>query len=115
MSICTPHERSGVATPSTTHHLVRRGDPFAAPEGRNACGLWPTEPNDPECPATQEPEYGDGLLVAITERRTRAQIDDLARALGAAVAAERGAFPSVGRDELRPDSGQKSSQPERVA
>jgi glycine dehydrogenase subunit 1 len=34
------------------------------------------------------PEYGDGLLVAITERRTRAQIDDLADALGAAVAAE---------------------------
>ena len=35
------------------------------------------------------PEYGDGLLVAITERRTRAEIDDLADALGAAVAAER--------------------------
>jgi glycine dehydrogenase subunit 1 len=33
-------------------------------------------------------EYADGLLVAITERRTRAQIDDLADALGAAVAAE---------------------------
>ena len=38
------------------------------------------------------PEYGDGLLVAITERRTRAQIDDLAEALGTAIAAERGAF-----------------------
>jgi glycine cleavage system P protein (glycine dehydrogenase) subunit 1 len=37
------------------------------------------------------PEYEDGLLVAITERRTRAQIDALAEALGAAVAAERGA------------------------
>jgi glycine dehydrogenase subunit 1 len=61
------------------------------------------------------PEHGDGLLVAITERRTRAQIDELAEALGAAVAAERGAFPSVGREELRADSGQKSSQPERVA
>jgi glycine dehydrogenase subunit 1 len=34
------------------------------------------------------PEYGDGLLVAITERRTREQIDELAEALGAAVAAE---------------------------
>ena len=33
------------------------------------------------------PEYEDGLLVAITERRTRAQIDDLAEALGAAIAA----------------------------
>ena len=36
------------------------------------------------------PEYEDGLLVAITERRTRAQIDELAEALGAAIAAERG-------------------------
>ncbi len=35
------------------------------------------------------PEYGDGLLVAITERRTRAEIDRLAEVLGAAVAAER--------------------------
>jgi len=35
------------------------------------------------------PEYQDGLLVAITERRTRAQIDELAEALGAAVQAER--------------------------
>jgi glycine dehydrogenase subunit 1 len=34
------------------------------------------------------PEHGDGLLVAITERRTREQIDDLAEALGAAIAAE---------------------------
>jgi glycine dehydrogenase subunit 1 len=35
------------------------------------------------------PEHADGLLVAITERRTRADIDRLADALGAAVAAER--------------------------
>ncbi len=34
------------------------------------------------------PEHEDGLLVAITERRTRAQIDALAEALGAAIAAE---------------------------
>ncbi len=34
-------------------------------------------------------EYGDGLLVAITEQRSRADIDRLARVLGAAVAAER--------------------------
>jgi glycine dehydrogenase subunit 1 len=34
------------------------------------------------------PEYEDGLLVAITERRTKAQIDDLAEVLAAAVAAE---------------------------
>ena len=35
------------------------------------------------------PELGDALLVAITERRTRADIDRLADALGAAVAAAR--------------------------
>src|SRR3954453_6324886 len=42
------------------------------------------------------PEFEDGLLVAITERRTKAQSDELADALGAAVAAERGAFLSDG-------------------
>ncbi|MEZ5078516.1 MAG: aminomethyl-transferring glycine dehydrogenase subunit GcvPA [Solirubrobacterales bacterium] len=36
------------------------------------------------------PEHEDGLLVAITERRSRAQIDALAAALGAAVAAAKG-------------------------
>jgi glycine dehydrogenase subunit 1 len=35
------------------------------------------------------PELADGLLIAITERRTRADIDRLADVLGAAVAAER--------------------------
>ena len=35
------------------------------------------------------PEYEDGLLVAITEQRTREDIDRLADVLGAAVAAER--------------------------
>ena len=34
-------------------------------------------------------EFGDGLLVAITEQRTKADIDRLAEVLGAAVAAER--------------------------
>jgi glycine dehydrogenase subunit 1 len=46
------------------------------------------------------PEHENGLLVAITERRTRVQIDDLAEALGAAVAAEVGEFV--------PHSGKKS-------
>jgi len=41
--------------------------------------------------ARDYPEYADGLLVAITERRTRADIDRLARILGDAVATERGA------------------------
>ena len=36
--------------------------------------------------ARDYPEHEDGLLVAITERRTRAQIDELAEALGAAIA-----------------------------
>jgi glycine dehydrogenase subunit 1 len=35
------------------------------------------------------PEHGDGLLVALTEQRTRADVDRLAVVLGAAVAAER--------------------------
>ncbi|MEA2291170.1 MAG: glycine dehydrogenase subunit 1 [Solirubrobacteraceae bacterium] len=35
------------------------------------------------------PEYADGLLVAITEQRSRADIDRLADVLGAAVAAQR--------------------------
>jgi glycine dehydrogenase subunit 1 len=35
------------------------------------------------------PEHADGLLVALTERRTREDIDRLAAVLGAAVAAER--------------------------
>jgi glycine dehydrogenase subunit 1 len=37
------------------------------------------------------PEHGEALLVAITERRTKADIDRLAEVLGAAVAAERAA------------------------
>ncbi len=36
------------------------------------------------------PELENGLLIAITEQRTRAQIDRLAEVLGASVAAERG-------------------------
>jgi glycine dehydrogenase subunit 1 len=38
---------------------------------------------------TGRPEDRGGLLVAITERRSRADIDRLAEVLGAAVAAER--------------------------
>jgi glycine dehydrogenase subunit 1 len=39
--------------------------------------------------ADQYPELADGLLIAITERRTRAEIDLLAEVLAAAMAAER--------------------------
>jgi glycine dehydrogenase subunit 1 len=48
------------------------------------------------------PEHGDGLLVAITERRTRAQVDALAEALGTAIRLEAGA--------LFPDSGEKAPE-----
>jgi glycine cleavage system P protein (glycine dehydrogenase) subunit 1 len=52
------------------------------------------------------PEHEDGLLVAITERRSREQIDALADALGAAIQAERGAFV--------PDTGRKAPDAEEV-
>jgi glycine dehydrogenase subunit 1 len=39
--------------------------------------------------AVEYPELADGLLIAITERRTRAEIDVLAEVLAAAIAAER--------------------------
>ncbi len=44
------------------------------------------------------PEFEDGLLVAITERRTKEQIDELAEALGAAIAAERGVHRMATKD-----------------
>ena len=43
------------------------------------------------------PELGDGLLVAITERRGKADIDRLAEVLGAAVSAEREAYAEATR------------------
>jgi glycine cleavage system P protein (glycine dehydrogenase) subunit 1 len=42
------------------------------------------------------PEYENGLLVAITERRTKAQIDELAEALDEAIAIEAGVSVSTG-------------------
>ena len=47
------------------------------------------------------PEHEDGLLVAITERRSREQIDALAEALGSAIEAERGRL-SVNTTDNRP-------------
>ncbi|HEY1592155.1 MAG TPA: aminomethyl-transferring glycine dehydrogenase subunit GcvPA [Solirubrobacteraceae bacterium] len=41
------------------------------------------------------PEFENGLLVAITEQRTRAQIDRLAEVLAAAIAVERGQLAGV--------------------
>jgi glycine dehydrogenase subunit 1 len=41
------------------------------------------------------PEYEDGLLVAITEQRSKADIDRLAEVLGSAVAAEMTSHPPV--------------------
>jgi glycine dehydrogenase subunit 1 len=51
------------------------------------------------------PEYEDGLLVAITERRSREQIDALAEALGAAVQAERGALGPHGEPKAPQEAG----------
>jgi glycine dehydrogenase subunit 1 len=48
------------------------------------------------------PEHEDGLLVAITERRSREQIDALAEALGAAIRAELGELvPNIGSNSPR--------------
>jgi glycine dehydrogenase subunit 1 len=47
-------------------------------------GVNPGHPLGPDYP-----EFADGLLVAITEQRSRGDIDRLARVLEAAVAAER--------------------------
>ena len=46
--------------------------------------------------AREYPEYEDGLLVAITERRSREDIDRLADALGRAIAAANGANVAIG-------------------
>ena len=43
------------------------------------------------------PEHPDGLLVAVTEQRSRADIDQLADVLGRALAAERAAAAAGGR------------------
>ncbi|MGA2757151.1 MAG: glycine dehydrogenase, partial [Solirubrobacteraceae bacterium] len=42
------------------------------------------------------PEYADGLLVAVTEQRSREDIDRLVEVLGRALAAERAAAPNPG-------------------
>src|SRR3954465_7346755 len=47
-------------------------------------------------PAPGHPPFADGLLVAITERRSRGEIDRLAEVLAAAVAAERPAAAGAG-------------------
>jgi glycine dehydrogenase subunit 1 len=48
-------------------------------------------------------EYQDGLLVAITERRSREDIDRLADSLARAIADADGAFASP-RDERAPEA-----------
>ncbi len=54
------------------------------------------------------PEYDDGLLVALTERRSRADIDRLADALDRAIA------ETAAMDGLLPDSGRKPPQTQEV-
>jgi glycine dehydrogenase subunit 1 len=53
------------------------------------------------------PEHEDGLLVAITERRTKAQIDDFAEALGEAIRAERSL-------EVDPPAADAEASPEGI-
>ena len=62
---------------------------LAAPVERviERCAAEGVNPGHPLGP--DYPEFADGLLVAITEQRSRGDIDRLARALEAAVAAER--------------------------
>jgi len=56
---------------------------------RRRCALQGVNPGVDLQAMTGRPEDSGGLLVAITERRSRADIDRLAEVLGAAVAAER--------------------------
>jgi glycine dehydrogenase subunit 1 len=53
------------------------------------------------------PEYEGGLLIAITERRSKGDIDRLAEALGSAVSAANGAFPadSAGKAPIPQEAG----------
>jgi glycine dehydrogenase subunit 1 len=62
--------------PVVREFAVRVPDIDAATERARAAGINPGYPL-----ARDYPEYEDGLLVAITERRTRAQIDALAESL----------------------------------
>jgi glycine dehydrogenase subunit 1 len=61
---------------------------------KRRCGLEGVNPGVDLHALTGREEDRGGLLVAITERRTRADIDRLAEVLGAAVAAEREAVPA---------------------
>ena len=70
---------------------------LAAPVGRviERCAEQGVNPGYPL--AADLPEHEGGLLVAITEQRSRTDIDRLAEVLGAAVAAERRAGAEVAR------------------
>jgi glycine dehydrogenase subunit 1 len=71
--------------PVVREFAVELGAPAAAVIAR--CREQGVNPGYPL--ARDYPEHADGLLVAITEQRSRAQIDRLVDVLGAAVAAER--------------------------
>ena len=62
--------------PVVREFAVRVPDLDTATRRARAAGINPGYPL-----ARDYPEYGDGLLVAITERRTREQVDRLAEAL----------------------------------
>ena len=72
--------------PVVREFAVRLDAPVDAVRARcHAAGINPGYPL-----GADYEEYGDGLLVALTERRTREDVDRLAQVLGEAVAAERG-------------------------
>jgi glycine dehydrogenase subunit 1 len=83
------HER-----PVVREFAVELGAPVGAVIAR--CREQGVNPGYPL--AREYPEHADGLLVAITERRTRADIDRLVSVLGTAVAAEREAVGVSGRE-----------------
>ena len=67
-------------------------DPPRRAGRRRSSTTAPSAASPPACRSARLPEYGEnGLLVAITEQRTREQIDRLAEVLGEAVAGSVGA------------------------
>ena len=72
---------------------------LAAPVDRviERCAAQGVNPGYPL--AADYPEHEDGLLVAITEQRSRADIDRLVEVLGAAVAAERRDLVGAGNED----------------
>jgi glycine dehydrogenase subunit 1 len=78
---------------------------------RRRCAAQGVNPGADLHALTGREEDRGGLLVAITERRSRADIDRLAEVLSAAVAAERGAPEGDADPEERKQAGAETSDP----